>query len=131
MSHEDRTLGFYNLLAQVEANQGYSDHLAATINLHATSVDQAETYVQKQRIEIDERRQQSWSELTLDINNLYARITAERYEAISQMQAGTIADAKALYAEISSERAKHVNDMSAINLQHLDESVRMLRGLVA
>ena len=62
-----------------------------------------------------------YSKLTIDIQNLYARIGTERDEQLAHTRAGIEADQKKLYEEISVERRNHVEMCEKILRKELDE----------
>ena len=127
MTLEDLTQGFYNLLAQMQAEQVFSDNIFTAMGQHADSLDQAEAFVKELQLEtgrkIEVHRQQGYSAMTADINQLYGRITSERDDATSHRLAGVVEGSKKLYHEISAERAKHVEESGKILNMRMDELI--------
>ena len=109
MTHDELTQGYHNLMAQLSNECAHIDALHEAVTEHATNLDQAEGVVMRMQKEKTEAEDRQYSNLTVDISNLYARLQAERQDAIAIQQEAIILDQKRLYKEISDERKLHVD----------------------
>ena len=120
LTHDELTQGFYNLMAQFQDEQQYVQGISEVVMAHATNLEQAEELVTKLRDDKVSDKEKTYSELTVDISNLYDRISMERQEALAHQQQGMQADERRLYDEITKERITHVGEVENILKTQID-----------
>ena len=118
MSLEELSQAFYNLLAQFHVEQHQVSHLGDVLGAHAANLELAETAVSKLTRDQGEITRDWNSRVTVDIQNLYNRITEERMTEVHHMGQKTALDRqndlKVLYTEMNKERVTHVGQSEEI-----------------